>query len=609
MINSVYAYELDSIFKKDASFCYIIPKYQREYTWSHKEWKDLYDDLSENDFGYFIGSIICINTGSNANNITQYEVIDGQQRLTTLSLLLAALYKQFKIHKSELDEENEDEPSSLKKSLSIKGAPNDLILRPQSQACNLDDYLQVMHEAGELYKPDKWSRYSGIRRISKCYHYFENRILSDMEAAGDKHIEKLLDIRKHVARAVLVKIEVSSHSDAFTLFESLNNRGTPLTAVDLMKNLILSQAEKVGLSFDECFETWQQLLKYLTDDYATQERFFRQYYNAFKTKINDPFRDDNDRRKDPLGYIATRSNLLSIFERVIGKNLSAFLDDVIVCGQLYSLMILSSEEKTPYAKSLADLYHIQGVPSYVLLLYLFRYQSELKLSQQQLNTIIRYLTCYFVRRNITDYPTTSSLQRLFMTMNTTIASEGIIGDELVEFVHKTLIDNSASEQTLIERLHGDIYIDNAYAVRFLLSSLAQSHMTKETQVDLWEQSIYSNGQRVYLWTIEHIFPEGENIPKPWIDMIANGDAETAKEYRAKYVHKLGNLTLTRYNTELFNYSFEKKRDRKNQAGSFIGYKNGFSINSIMAAKESWTISDIEDRTELLISELLTMFHL
>ena len=92
-------------------------------------------------------------------------------------------------------------------------------------------------------------------------------------------------------------------------------------------------------------------------------------------------------------------------------------------------------------------------------------------------------------------------------------------------------------------------------------------------------------------------------------MIAAGDKELAKERRVKYVHKLGNLTLTRYNTELFNYSFEKKRDRKDQSGNFIGYRNGFSINSDIAVKDVWTIEDIEERTEKLIQELLTVFQL
>ena len=95
-----------------------------------------------------------------------------------------------------------------------------------------------------------------------------------------------------------------------------------MTAIDLMKNLILARAERSGMTCDDCFEDWQTLLGYLTDDYSTQERFFRQYYNAFKNRLNEPFRTDGQRKKDPLGYIATRSNLLSIFEELISRGMS-----------------------------------------------------------------------------------------------------------------------------------------------------------------------------------------------------------------------------------------------------------------------------------------------
>jgi Protein of unknown function DUF262. len=126
----------------------------------------------------------------------------------------------------------------------------------------------------------------------------------DLKECDDK-VAMLLDIKKKVCNAMLVKIEVSTHSDAYILFESLNNRGTPLTAIDLMKNLIMARAEKVGLTVDDCFEQWKELLEYLTDDYATQERFFRYYYNAFKNTLNEPFRKDDPKKKDPLGIVAT----------------------------------------------------------------------------------------------------------------------------------------------------------------------------------------------------------------------------------------------------------------------------------------------------------------
>ena len=86
-------------------------------------------------------------------------------------------------------------------------------------------------------------------------------------------------------------------------------------------------------------------------------------------------------------------------------------------------------------------------------------------------------------------------------------------------------------------------------------------------------------------------------------MIAGGDADLAKQYRMEYVHKLGNLTVTRYNSALSNFPFEKKRDRQKD-GLYVGYKNGLEINKEIAKKEKWAIQDIAARTEALSAELL-----
>ncbi|MGN0742255.1 MAG: DUF262 domain-containing protein [Candidatus Fimadaptatus sp.] len=192
-------------------------------------------------------------------------------------------------------------------------------------------YLAVMAEAG-IIKFGKKENYWGNRKIARCYKYFIGRLDQDIENS-ESPVDTILQIKRKVSKAVLVKIEVGNHAEAYTLFESLNNRGTPLTAIDLMKNVILARAERAGLECDRCFDRWQELLGYLTEDYSTQERFFRQYYNAFKNRLNVPFRGNGD-RKDPLGNMATRSNLLEIYEKLINRDLPTFLDDILACGEI-----------------------------------------------------------------------------------------------------------------------------------------------------------------------------------------------------------------------------------------------------------------------------------
>lgn len=601
MINTVNKYPINEIFKKDASFYYKIPKYQREYTWSYNEWYNLYNDLMENAEGYFIGSIICINT--NDSNYPVFEVVDGQQRLTTLCLLLATLYDQLNQIKDNIPEDDSDVLADIRKSLKCKvSKENGLALVPQVQNNNLDDFNYTMYELGlkdHSPKPYKW----GLRKMQKARKYFTELIERDLSKTNDS-IATLLDIKNKVFNAMLVKIEVSSHSDAYILFESLNNRGMPLTSIELMKNLIMARAEKNGLTVDDCYTRWQSLLGFLTDDYQTQERFFRQYYNAFKEELNNPFRSIDKKTKEPLGYVATKSNLLSIYEKLINLDLIHFLEDIISCGNIYTQFINTELTKQEWQKPLLNLLHIQAAPSYMLLLYLIKKQAILKIDDKCIKTIINLLVIYFVRRNVTDFPGTRDMTRIFMEITEGIEVESLKGIAVLDYIKATLKENVADDTRFEASLQGDLYKENTGAARYLLCALAERHMTKEW-TDLWKRSEKSSK---YVWTIEHVFPEGENIPQEWIDMIANGDKEKAEEYRIHYVHKLGNMTITGYNSALSNMAFDKKRDRIDRETKMpIGYKNGLEINKTLANASSWTVEDIKKRTNDMVKELLEMY--
>jgi len=151
---------------------------------------------------------------------------------------------------------------------------------------------------------------------------------------------------------------------------------------------------------------------------------------------------------------------------------------------------------------------------------------------------------------------------------------------------------------------GDIYADNVAAARFILTKIEEKHQTKEIYRDFWEKDDKSR----FLWTIEHVFPAGKNIPKEWIDMIAGGNGEEAKELQEKWVHKLGNLTLTAYNPNLSNFPFIKKKNRQDTKGRFIGYRNGLFLNKRITRKKYWKVEDIRDRTNHLVELALRLFN-
>lgn len=607
MIERADKYTVYNIFDKEANFWYFIPKYQREYTWKYAEWEALYDDISDNDEGYFIGSIICINHGDSINPVL--EVIDGQQRLTTIALFLTAIYKRLKALESYIEEDDRDILPTLVKSLKRKKSETGCILIPQIQNYNRDDFNYIMSVNNIRPIADVKKPYFGNRKISRCFEYFLIRLDQELEG-HDEHVQVYILLNKYnkLKKALLVKMEVSSHADAYVLFESLNNRGAQLTAIDLMKNSIMAKAEKAGLTVDECFTKWQELLGFLGDDYNTQERFFRHFYNAFKNRLNEPFRKDDDRKKEPLGTIATKSNLLSIYEKLINKDLSLFLEDILKAGERYSWLLAPAKNKDNlnYAEALIDLNHIQGVPSYIILLYLIYNQKKLEVSDKTIESIITLLVKFFVRRNATDFPSTRDIPRLFMSVIAQIEEEDLKGNAIYSLLLSRLKDVSSSDEAFQKALSGDIYKTNVDVARFVLCSLAELGMSTETWTDLWARNSKSGN---YIWTIEHIFPEGENIPSEWIDMIANGDAELARKYLYEYSHKLGNLTMTGYNSTLGNFSFEKKRDRvsKKDPSVYIGYKNGLSINGELAEKENWTIEDIIARTEKLSQQAISLF--
>ncbi|SDX87618.1 Uncharacterized conserved protein, contains ParB-like and HNH nuclease domains [Allochromatium warmingii] len=602
-------YQISQIFNIDLNVAYKVPLYQREYIWSKMQWESLFDDLLENNPDYFIGSIICINPGNDALAHVRYlEIVDGQQRLTTISLLFAALYYSLKNH----EDKNQVSHTlyTIERKLVFDGV---LRISPQIQNHNLSDYKSILAKINLIAEANPVA-FAGNRRFFKAFNYFVSRI---QEFELENSLDLIMSFINKLNRACLVKIEVESHSDAYTLFESLNNRGMPLTAIDLIKNKLLSRLENEENSLEQYSEIWNNILNNLGDDYATQERFFRQYYNAFKDELNEPFRNKQN-HQNPLGLIAKRSNLIWIYEKLIDNNAKQHLNDLSNASRWYSLMlgrrwyslILSNSEYSlvlnnenelvNLEKPFKDLERIQGSPSYLLMLYLLIKRQDLSINQ--FCEIINLLVSFFVRRNLTDKPPTRDLTRLFMNIVENLSQYK--NSDVVENIRSELLGISVEDEEFREKLSSDIYKENANVARFILCKLAEQGMTKENWVDLWAER-----SKQFLWSIEHIFPQGENIPDAWVEMIADGDKNKAQEFKETHIHKLGNLTLSGFNSNLSNRSFKEKRDLTDQRGLSIGYKNGLNLNAELVNLESWTIKNIDERTEQLVNQSMKLFSL
>lgn len=588
---------------------YDIPRYQREYTWNQRDWANLYDDITQNDAGYFLGSFIVVNGTVNSKMDTiHYEVIDGQQRLTTLSLLLAALYARIMEHKDSIDDDMMlDDIRPLRNRLILKSDKSMTRVIPQVQNHNLEDYRWILKEHIGLDAVMQKPKFLGLRKMSKAFNYFYDRLGEDVGGRdGIECVRCLLDICRLVCSAVVVQITVDSHADAYTLFASLNNRGVPLSAVDLIKNMLLGKVAGVNDGqLDYYFERWQEVLHNLGDDYKTQERFFRQNYDAFRREVNKPFIGESGSQL-PLGSVATRSNLLKIYEKRMEADDGALkvLDELTENSALYSKIIGLDQEglDSELSNQLLELSRAQGVASYLMLLFLFKKQNQLELKDETLALLVKLLVCFFVRRNLTDTPPTRDLERLFISICESLESEGLKGIAAAEYIKKRLVDVSASDASFKECLEGPIYDVNPDMTRYILTVIASPSVTKEMK-PLWER--YASGN--YVWTIEHIFPQGKNIPDEWVKMVADGDMSKAIEVQEKQVHTLGNLTITGYNSKLSNMPFVTKRDRKDVYGANVGYRNGLNLNDELVNTDTWTSEQIQERTDKLVGLTLKAF--
>ena len=611
MIKHTDPYNVSQIFSNEKIVVYNVPKYQREYTWGPKEWDLLFNDTIENDNGYFLGSIICVDVSSSAMSEVNLEIIDGQQRITSLSILLLSLYSKLAKFKNLLDEDESTDLMNIKRELVVrKDGRNYPRITPQVQHSNQDDYFSLLCENGLIEDQEK-KKNAGNRKIYKAFYHFskmideymipedEKTLLSDREK-----INKLFELANKFNSAVLVLIEVETHKDAYMLFESLNNRGVPLSAVDLIKNLLISTSDSNGKA-ETTYEKWKKIISYLGEDPSIQERFFRQYYNTFRNELNEPF-PSSGKQKYALGYLATRTTLLDIYEKLIKYDYDTFLNNIINEAKNYSVIINNSSDDDfidELAKPLLNLERIQGAPSYILLLFLLSKKEKLEIDNNMIAKVVNFLIIYFVRRNLTDYPATRNLTSIFMNLIPLIEEKK--GNEIYDIIYNYLKDNSSDDKTFEQKLRSDVYINNPDATRFLLCYFEEKNETKENLTDLWKR----DKSNKYVWTIEHIFPEGDRVPNEWVDMIADGNKELAQNYLDEYVHKFGNLTITGYNQNLSNFDFEKKKNRKDNEGHFIGYRNGLKINEDIVVKDKWTIKDIENRTDILVKEFLNDFKI
>jgi len=533
----------------------LIPIYQRTYSWTEEQCDLLWNDIirvGTNDKipNHFVGSFVYIqdNPSQVLTATPLCMVIDGQQRMTTISLLLLALANAIEKKGGELQLNEEFKVSSnyIKNNYLLNsnedGDRRFKLILTQSDR---DTYLNLL-QAVPL--PTEASK-----RIVENYEFFEDK-LSDVN---------LKDVYVGIQKLMIVEIALDRSTDNPQLiFESLNSTGLELSQADLIRNFIL-----MGL------ESERQKRIYNEFWFPMERRFGHAEYSSYFDRFM------RDYLTIKLGRIPNIQDVHREFKFHSQSDDTKQIEDIVAEIYKYSEyfvnMVLNKEPNAFLKKMFESISDLKVDVAYPLLLEVYSDYKVGVITQQEFVEILQMLESYVFRRAICGIPT-NSMNKTFATLYKEVDKENY----LESFKAALLVKDSYRRFPSNDEFMRELMTKNIYKSRntnYLLSKLENSRSSKES-INL--------GQ----FSIEHILPQNLNLSEQWQSDLG----ENWKEIQEKYLHTLGNLTLTGYNTELSDRPFAEKRDMKG------GFKDSrLFLNSQLDGLTKWTEGDINHRAEQL----------
>lgn len=543
---------------------FIIPIYQRTYSWTEKECLQLWEDIlrtgsDDRLSAHFVGSIVYVEKG--LSNLTSQEpmlVIDGQQRLTTLTLILAALAKS-------LDglEEGKREPIE---GFSPRKLRNYYLLNPDEDGekrykllLTQTDKLSLMAITGDLEKPRDPSL-----RVSQNFERFQNLIEA---RKGD-----FVTVCKGLAKLVLVDIALNRTQDNPQLiFESMNSTGRELSQAELIRNFILMGLEP-QLQTRLYEQYWRPMeVEFGQEHYGESFDAFMRHYLTVKT-----------------GEIPRLHEVYDVFKaqsrapEVTAQGVEPLVKELREFARYFCAMYLGSETDPELKVAFHDLKELKVDVAYPLLLELYRDFAIRLQSKPDFLAAVRLVESYVFRRAICEIPTNS--------MNKTFA-------------------------TFSKSLRKDRYLDSIKAQFMLLPSYRRFPSDDEFQRDIQTRDLYNYPRRSYWlrrmenhnrkervsveeYTIEHILPQNPNMSQGWKSALG----DDWERVRNTWLHTLGNLTLTGYNSEYSDHPFPEKR---NMEGGFK--ESPLKLNTGLGLIAQWNEDEIKARAGRLALQALSVW--
>lgn len=532
---------------------FMIPLFQRRYSWDTDDLETLWNDLIETyEMGpgstHFLGSLVTKTSGATAEGVSSFIVIDGQQRLTTLTILLAAIRDAIRGD----DEREADKIQDLYLSNHYATGTHFYTVMPTQM--DRQAYQAVIDGSPEHAE-------EGL--VRDAYTFFQSRI--KQSSAGDSECPPV-DLRVFLDTVLsgieLVSITLEEDDSEYRIFESLNAKGTPLTQADLLRNYFFMRIPTADhdQAYDFLWMPMQDSLQDKLEDFFRYEfmshgRFVRHgdVYHSWKIQLDRP--PDSEL----IHELTTLSNHSRLFKKMIDP---------------------SSEPEQEIASRLTNLNKWGAQSAYPFILFAYRKYHAKAISPGQFAELLQMIESFLVRRLICGVPT-NALNRLFLRLSDQIPEDmGIVDGTryiLSEPSRRWPTDQQFREGILNYPLFTD---SRGEQRRHILESLERSYGHKEV-VDL---------SRL---TIEHILPQ--TLSQEWLDDLGI----TAEDASSLPLHVLGNLTLTGYNPELSNSRFSTKKERL--ASSHV------EMNKEIARNDKWTVDEIFARGERLAAKAISIW--
>lgn len=543
-----------------------VPLYQRTYSWTEKHLKQLWSDILEQaellESGkkantHFLGSVVLAPSPQNEATFPRWLVVDGQQRLTTLSLALAAIRDH--VAAAEPDEAERINEEYL---INKRKSGNDHLRLLPTQA---DRPQFAAHVRGPLTDEAAGSS------VATAYAFFRKKLVEADDPAASQDVFRIE--QAITSRLTLVAVTAERGDNVHRIFESLNNTGLKLSQADLLRNYLFMRLQTRGEQVYESY--WLPLQDSLSNDELEQLMWLQLVLDG----------DDRVRRQDLYTAQQERFEGTGAGEAEI----EAYIRELHRRGAHFRRLLHPEEEPDPAVRAaLRRLDAWQAAVTYPALMLLLDRRERGELDSSETARALAYIESFLVRRMICRIPT-NNLNRIFQA----VPGQLPLDVPVTEGLHRLLSSENRfwpDDAELRDKIRtAPFYQYGRWQQRKLVLQRLEESYGHPEPVDFTTAQL----------TVEHVMPQSPG--DEWLRALGEeaADDETAEEVHARFQHTLGNLTLTAINAELSNHPFERKQDLLR--GSHL------EMNRRIAATERWGVREILARADELADRAIALW--